>query len=460
MTTVDSSGSLAMTGLASGVDTSAIVNSLMAVASAPKTQITLKQAAAQARQNVLQNIETKLKTLSDAGQDLRSLSTWLPSQSAASADPTKVTAAISAGAGPGGYAIGVQNLATSEQHTYAYAPQGADSSITIGSETIPVAAGATLDSVVSSVNSDANASVFAVNVNGKLVLAAKTTGASSAFTASGGSLVEDPTKTRPGTDANYTVDGQAFTSSSNTVSNGLPGVTLTLVGKTTSDVNVTVGNPGPNADLITSKLKAFTDAYNDVVTTVQQATQQKKVPNPQNATDASQGTLFDDPGLNSLLSNLRNTLGNVFSPSGTAAGDPNLLSQIGLSTGAAAASGFSADSVAGKLTLDTAKLGAMLASNPLGVQRLLGGVSGSSGLAQGMQAILDPETDAGGELDQRISQGQSDISDLASQLTAMNTRLAARQAFLTNQFSQMELALARSQQQGAALSAKLAALPQ
>jgi flagellar hook-associated protein 2 len=458
MTTVDNSSALAMTGLASGVDTSQIVNSLMAIASQGKTQIAIKQAAAQARQTALQTIETKLKTLSDASDDLRSIGTWAPSQSAASADPTKVSATITAGAGPGGYAIGVQNLASSEQHTYAYTPPPADTSITIGSEQIAVSANSSLDSVVSSINSDANASVFAVNVNGKLVLAAKTTGASSAFSATGDSLVEDPTKARAGVDANYTVDGQAFTSSSNTVTNGLPGVSLMLVGKTTSDVNITVSNPGANNDLITSKLKAFVSAYNDVVTTVQAATSQKKVNNPQTASDAAQGVLFDDPGLNSLLDNLRGTLGNVFSPAGAAPGDPTLLSQIGVSTGAAAASGFNPDSVAGKLTLDTGALSAALTANPLGVQRLLGAVNGSNGLVQSMHTILDPETNAGGEFDQRITSGQSDISDLASQLSAMNDRLAARQAFLTNQFNNMELALAQSQAAGQALNAKLASL--
>src|SRR5215831_3752313 len=100
MTTLDNSSALAMTGLASGVDTSQIVNSLMAVASQPKTQITLKQAAAQARQTALQNIETKLKTLSSAADDLRSAGTWAPAQTAASADSTKVVAQITGGAGP------------------------------------------------------------------------------------------------------------------------------------------------------------------------------------------------------------------------------------------------------------------------------------------------------------------------------------------------------------------------
>jgi flagellar hook-associated protein 2 len=459
MTTIDNSGALAMSGLASGVDTSAIVNSLMAIASQGKTQIQIKQAAAQARQNALQNVETKLNALSGAATDLRSVATWAPSQSATSADTTRVTAQITSGAGPGGYAVGVQNLATSEQHTYAYTPPATDSTIMIGAEPISVAAGATLDSVVSSVNSDANSPVFAVNVNNKLVLAAKTTGASSAFTASGSSIVEDPTKARAGVDANYTVDGQAFTSSSNTVTNGLAGVSLTLVGKTTSDVTINVSNPGLSADQITAKLKAFATAYNDVVTTIQTLTQQKKVADPQTAADASQGVLFADPGLNALLSNLRTTVGSVFAPAGAGANDPKLLSQIGLSTGAAQASGFSADSVAGKLTLDTAKLSSMIQSNPLGVQRLLGGVTGSGGgLAQSMSTVLDPQVSAGGAFDQRVTNTRSDISDLASQLTSMNTRLAARQAYLTKQFNQMELALSQSQSQGQALQAKLASM--
>src|SRR5262249_40928536 len=155
------------------------------------------------------------------------------------------------------------------------------------------------------------------------------------------------------------------------------------------DVSVNVSNPGLNATAVSDKLKAFANAYNDVVTTIQAQTQQKKVTNPQTTADAVQGVLFADPGLNSLLSNLRNTIGGVFPPGGAAPGDPTLLSQIGLATGAAQTSGFSADSVAGKLTLDGAKLASMIQSNPLGVQRLLGGITSSGGgLAQSISSLL------------------------------------------------------------------------
>jgi flagellar hook-associated protein 2 len=458
MTTVDNSSSLQLTGLSSGLDTSSIVNSLMAVASLPKTALTIKQDAAQARQALLQQIETQLKTLSSDSTALQSASTWLPSQTASSADTTKVGAQITGGAGPGGYEVGVQNLASSEQHTYAYTPSASDSSLSIGSETLDVPANTSLDSVVATVNSDSNASVFAVNVNGNLVLAAKTTGAASAFTASSSTLVEDPTKARAGTDANYTVDGQPFTSSSNVVTNGLAGVTLTLNGKTSSDVTVTVGNPGPNAAGITAALNSFVSDYNTVVSSIEAATTQVPVPNAQNATDAAQGVLYDDPGLKGLLDTLRSTIGNAFSPAGAGASDPTLLSQIGLSTGAPAASGFNQDSVDGKLTLNATTLQSMLQSDPLGVQRLLGGVTGSDGLAQGISAVLDPETQPGGEFDQRISEGTSDLSDLSNQLSEITERLTARQTFLQNEFSQMEVALAQSQAQGAAIGAKLAAL--
>src|SRR5206468_3929638 len=58
-------------------------------------------------------------------------------------------------------------------------------------EPITIAANASVDDVVGAINGDTNAGVFAVDVNGSVVLASTTTGNAGAFTASRATVTED-----------------------------------------------------------------------------------------------------------------------------------------------------------------------------------------------------------------------------------------------------------------------------
>ena len=94
-----------LSGLVQGLDTQSIISQLMAVERQPRTRITGEQAQATKRQSLLQDINTKLTTLKTATDDLKSVTTWLDTQSVTSADETKVTATRTAGAAPGGASI-------------------------------------------------------------------------------------------------------------------------------------------------------------------------------------------------------------------------------------------------------------------------------------------------------------------------------------------------------------------
>jgi flagellar hook-associated protein 2 len=86
------------------------------------------------------------------------------------------------------------------------------------------------------------------------------------YTASGTSGL---TQTQAGQDASISVEGITITSSSNTVSDAVPGVTLKLLSTTSSDVQITVGN---DTDTIKTKLTAFQDAYNTLVSNLKTLT--------------------------------------------------------------------------------------------------------------------------------------------------------------------------------------------
>src|SRR3954452_19920484 len=180
-----------MSGLVSGMDTGAIIEQLMAVEKLPRTKITLHQDATTKRQSLLQEISSKLTSLKFANDDLKSVLTWGDTQTVESADASKFTVTRTAGAAPGGFDVAVNQLASAERQTYKFVSPTADGTLQIANAdasartTIPLKAGATVDDAVAAINSSSTASLYAVNVNGSLVLSAKTTGDTSGFGISG-----------------------------------------------------------------------------------------------------------------------------------------------------------------------------------------------------------------------------------------------------------------------------------
>src|SRR4051794_36540669 len=310
-----------LSGLSSGLDTEGIISGLMQVEQAPRQQLVLRQAAAQARKDKLAAIETKLNTLKLANTDLASALTWLPAQTVDTSDSTKATARVTGGAGPGGYNLVVTQLASADQRTYAYTQPTSDQTVSVNGKNLTIVANSSLDSVVSQINNDPTYGVFAVNANGKLVLASRTTGSAGNinFTDATGTLVENPAVRKPGQDANYKLDGISYTSSSNTIGTStttnpaggvLAGVELTLKGLTdATGITVNVSPPAVDKSVVTNKVKAFMDAYNDAMSLMRSTVAEKKVPNAATASDVAQGVLFGDSGINDLMDQLRSSVG-------------------------------------------------------------------------------------------------------------------------------------------------------
>jgi flagellar hook-associated protein 2 len=451
------SNGIQFTGLASGLDTEAIITQLMAIERQPRTRLTLKQATAQAQEDSLNAIRAKLTSLSLSTTGLGSAALWEPTQSVDTTDATKVTARRTGGAGPGGYQVTVTSLASSEQRTFALGDTSAASTLTLtgawqtAGVDVSVPAGATVDQVVAAINGKSDAPVYAVNVNGALVLSSKKTGAGFGFTA-GGDTQLTATNVKAGADAVYSVDGVSKTSATNVVSDGIPGVELTLRAPSASAVTVNVGTPAPDKTQAIAAVKAFISDYNDLVTKLRAELGEKRVANPQSTSDAQKGDLFGDPMLSSVLDSMREVI------SSTVVGGTS-LADIGISTGKATGAAATADSIDGKLTLDEKALSAALDADPAAVQKLLGGMPDTPGFAQAFTAKLTPITQADGLLQARIDAADSSMKMIHDQLDDMDRRLSMREDHLRKQFSALELALQRSQSQSTDLASRLASLP-
>ena len=261
-------------------------------------------------------------------------------------------------------------------------------------------------------------------------------------------------------DAQYTVDGGSTQSSaSNVLTTVASGLSVTLLGTTTGTVSVNVSTPGPNTDAVQTAIKDFVTTYNATVDMISAKVNEQKVVNPQNDADRAKGDLQGDPALVSLLSQLRNSVGDVFS-NGPAS--MKTLAQAGLSTGAAVGTGsISQASLNGDLTLDTTALSSALTTNFSDVKALFSNVTNdysSEGLTQRLNGVLNGYIGPSGVINSRITSEGQIISDLASQKAAWDVRLADKETALRAQYTAMETAMQQAQSQGQWLSGQVAGL--
>ncbi|MDO9353737.1 MAG: flagellar filament capping protein FliD [Solirubrobacteraceae bacterium] len=443
---------ISLSGLASGLDTDSMVTQLLASESTGRTRLAQKQVQAEQRISTLSAIQTKLATLKTATAAMRSVANWIPTQTVESSDTSTATATRTGGAGAGSYTIDVKSLASSSQKSFTFNSPSADGTLTFGTTSVNINAGASIDDAVTAIN-QAGGDVIAVNAQGKLVVSSAKTGAASTFAASGDGLTLD--SERIGKDATFTVDGGSLQSSpTNAVTGALPGVDLNL--KKLGSAGITVGAPGPDTDALTTKVKAFVDAYNAVLDSARSAVNEQPVKGANNTIDLKKGTLFADQGLVRMVNSLR---GGIGSDVPGLSGALKSLSDLGISTGASTGSAtLSADAVAGKLSFDETKFKAALTSNPSKVREFLGATTGTNGFAQQFESILGPLTATGSGIADRIEQQNNSLSTLKKSLTKFDDRLATRETQLRKQFSAMESALAAAQARGSDLSAQLSRL--
>jgi flagellar hook-associated protein 2 len=452
-------------GLASGLDTNSIVDQLMAIERQPRTKLDTRAALVATKQSVLADFQSRLRAVESAAQDLRSVTLWAQSQSASSSDPTRIAATIvpGSGAGIGGYQVEVSQLANAAQRTYSFASPASGGTITIDGHDTTVAAGASIGDLVSAINTDANATVYAAATDGgTLVLSARRTGDTGsgfiAVTDGTGSLTEQAAKAKQGRDAQFAVDGVAGSSSSNDVTNAIAGVRLSLAGVTTTSgpVTVTVGAPSSDTDAVKQRLQAFVDVYNSTVDAIRARLDERTVQNPTTAADQQAGMLNGESTLEDILARMRQA---IYTPVAGLPSGMSSLADLGISTGDASST-ISRDALEGKLTLDAAKLDDALASNPSGVRDLLAGPANAGGWARSFEAIVHNADTTGGTLDVQITGADAELKRLQSEMADMDDRLNLKEQTLRAQFTAMETALSQSQAQGQWLSGQIASLPQ
>ena len=451
-TSVSTSGGITVSGVGSGIDTSAIVSALVSASTSPKqTQITKAENATNTTLSGIGSLKSALEAFQTAAAALNNTNTFM-GLTASSSLETVVKATSSNTASPGNYALEVTNIATASKVASKLFTSGASTAISSGtlaitqggkSYSVTVGSGATLSSVRDSINSSLSSSGISANIvtdaNGsRLVLSSTTTGAGSDISASGiseltidGTSQLDATDTtsagyitaRP-VDANYTIDGLSMTSASNTVDSAISGISLTLTGAGKSTVAV-----ASDSDTLKTSVKAFVDAYNTMMTVVNNQTKVTSTGATTSTSDSattSSGPLTGDAMVRKLVSQIRGALTSV----STTSGSLSVLSQLGVGT----------NSSTGLLSLDDTKWDIAMKTQYGNVASLF---TGKDGLITRMDDILEGYTQTGGVLETRQKSLNAKLSDLDNQQDALDRRTESLTAILTAKYTAMDTLVAQ-----------------
>ena len=448
MTTgLESTSALALSGLASGLNTTAIVSALLESERQPVTAVSNERVTVEAQRAQLQSIQSNLTQLTYAAQELGSAELFSSAQTVTSSNSAQLTATVGSGAAVGGYEVEVTQLANSAQRTFTFTSPASAGTVTIDGQEFHVAAGESIQGLVSTINASSTATVYAAALaGGTLVLSTRATGASESgfisVTGSEGILAEQAALAKAGRDAIYSIDGgSSETSSSNTVTGAIPGVTLNLkaLTTTTGPVTVEVQPPAPDTSAIVAQVQSFVKLYNSTISAVQHQLSAKRAAHPESQAELATGTLYGDTELLSLLNEMRQS--NYTSQTGLPS-EMSSLADIGVSTGApSATTATSQSTLEGQLQVNTATLESALASDPVGVQKMLASWSSSFG------SLVNRAAAPGGALESRTQSDTEEASQLTARITAMNEVIALHQKNLEAQFTAMEAAVSRNKSQ-------------
>ncbi|MBO9405330.1 MAG: flagellar filament capping protein FliD [Thermomicrobium sp.] len=222
-----------------------------------------------------------------------------------------------------------------------------------------------LSTILNRINAS-NAGVTASydSTSDRIVLTAKTTGSLAITVSDTGNLATAlglaSGQLQLGQNAVYSLDGGTTWqySTSNTISDAIPGVTVTLTRTTTSPYTFTVE---PDSESAIAAVRKFVDQFNSVLSFIADKT-------AYDATTKTAGTLMGDSAVRTVESTLRRL---VTSPAINAGGRYRTLADIGISFGAVG----SVVGTTNQLQVDENKLRAALRENPDAVFELLGATS-------------------------------------------------------------------------------------
>jgi flagellar hook-associated protein 2 len=466
-------------GIGSGLDVNSILTQLMAIERQPLDALEKKETSLQTTVSEYGKIKSAISTLRELATKLASTSSW--AQTKGSSNSTAVSAA-SNGAATGSYSVEVSKLASVQTVATGVVPAGS----TLGSGTLRIELGAwtgtppttftpqsgataidvtvaatdTLADIRDKINASGagvTALVMTDSSGSRLLIRSNATGAANAFRTTvtdgdGGNadaaglsrLAYDPstaatqmTLSQTAADAAAMVNGLPVTSTSNTLTNIVDGLTLTLNAETTLTGPATV-NIATDTEALKKTLGDFAAAYSAVVKLI--ATDTKY-----DAVAKKGGILQGDSAATGMQRQLRTLAGSASAASAVF----GHLSDIGLE--------LQAD---GSMTVNATRLDSALA-NVAELKKMFTSSSAVDptldGFGKRFRAIADTMIGVDGALTSRTDGLNQQIQRNQKSQDALEVRLAAIEKRYRAQYTALDTAMAQLQTQSAYITQQIAA---
>lgn len=454
---------MAVDGLISGLDTTSLINQLMQAEAIPQTLLKDKVSDSTTYITAMQALNSKVAALADAAD--KASKPAATDLHIATSSSTSVTATAGPGAVDGTIDFTVDRVAQSQVTVTGPLTEWPDQPPVLtfvaadGTTKQVTAASSSLADVAAAINK-AGVGVSATRVASgldpvtgdqlyRLQLSSTATGATGAFTAYRGTpadvtagtatnLLSEPgaAQVRAAQDAQVTLwsgtgAAQAVTSSTNSFTDVLPGVSITVSAASTTPVTLSLARDDKS---ITDLASSLVSSLNDIFTFIGQKQAVATTTDSAGGTVVTAGAFTGDSTVRDANQKLM-----------TAASAP--IDGVSPST-----YGISITSD-GQLTFDADTFAAALAADPekvkAAVQTIAGRVAG---------AATDASDKYDGTLTTKISGEQTTVKGLNDQISDWDTRLADRRSTLEKTYANLEVQLQQLQSQSSWLTGQLAGL--
>jgi flagellar hook-associated protein 2 len=432
-----------------GIDVSSVVSQIVTAQSGELSVWQAQQSNLATEEGLLEGEQNNLVSLQTAVEALADPAGALAAQAATSSDSAILTASAQTSAITATHQIVVNSLATAGTLYTDPIAAGASTSFLASGQTtgdvklevggasgttydIPITQGSndTLTTLASYINTQSSANNWGVTASvvtdtsgSRLALFSQNTGTAGALSIANNSNTTLNFDTPVGgTDASLNIDGVPFSSTTNTVTGAIQGVTLNLASASPgTTVQLAVS---PDTNQITAAVNNFVSAYNAVVSTINT----QYVVDPTGSTPA--------PPLESDIS-LRSLQSSILSDAAYAIGGNNgyvNLASLGIN--------MNDD---GTLTVGSNASGETFAdvveTDPSAVQNFFQN-SSNTGFANSFNSDLTNLTDATtGPLNVDLAQDQAEGTDLTTTIANFQTQLTSETQSLTSQYDAVNASL-------------------
>jgi len=438
-------------GLASGLDTTQIIEQLMEIERQPLTKLNSRKQNYQIQMDAWRDINTRLSNLKSKIEELKSAAIY-DSKKATSSDKDVATATATTDAIPLTYEINITNVAkahriASDQQADSSSSLGLSGTVQINGKSVAIENSFSLTDIQNAINSTDEIGVKASIINDTLILESSSTGVDNKIELvddnnvlvnlgildSDGSTIKNPLQDAQ--DASLTINGVTVTNSSNTIDDAVEGVTFNI--KSTGAATIEISR---DVEKIVNAVEAFVNQYNSV----QNFINSKLDYNPETK---KAGDLQGDVTLMRTKSNLRRYITALVDIDSKY----NQLAMVGISINAE-----------GTMTFDSDKFKNVLDEAPEDVKKLFTATeteNGFDGVAVRLDSYLNMLLQSNtGVIPEKVDSYRTIMKNIDDEIYNLEKNLERIKERYIKEFTALEKAISKMQQQNNWLMNQLATL--